>query len=262
MKVIDAFWEKRNFGYDVIEIIVDNTDLNDIDYLINAINKVASNCSYVVIKFPVGNLQLLHALQDIGFYFMETQFVCTMDIKGYKVPSLFTKYLDSFYYEEIEKDIDKWTKVIDKIELGMFNTDRVYLDPALNNDIALKRYRNWALDLVNQKDAFLCTINIKKSKEAIGCVLYTIDGQSMHGIIGGIFKQYQKLGMGVGMLASIIHFAVKRDIKTLYSPISSNNPPVLKLHFAFGFLLKDERYVMRKMNSENLQYISDDKRIV
>jgi hypothetical protein len=246
MKIIDAFWEKRNFGYDVIEIIVDNTDLNDIDYLINEINKVSSNCSYVVIKFPVGNLQLLHALQDIGFYFMETQFVCTMDIKDYKVPSLFTRYLDGLYYEEIEKDIDKWTKVIDKIELGMFNTDRVYLDPVLNKDIALKRYRNWALDLVNQKDAFLCTINIKRSKEAIGFVLNTVDGQSMHGILGCIFIQYQRQGFGKAIPDAQIYCAKKRDIKTFYSSVSSNNFFSFKIHLS-SFLPASEKYVMRKI---------------
>jgi hypothetical protein len=247
MEVIDAFWEKRNFGYDVIEITINNDDLDNVDYLIKEIDGICLKCNYVVVKFPVGNLQLLHTLQDIGFYFMETQFELGMNVKDYSVPALFARYIDSVYYEEIDKDVNKWIKVINKIEAGMFSTDRVYLDPALNKDVALKRYRNWMMDYINNPNASLYTLNGKKGKEIMGTGIYTIEGQVMHGIIGGMFSRYQNFGIGVAITHFLMQTASKKEIKVYLTKISSNNMVNLRLHSAFGFLLKNEQYVMRKV---------------
>jgi hypothetical protein len=247
MEVINAFWERRNFGYDVIEVIIDNSDLNNIDYLIKEIDGICLKCNYVVVKFPVGNLQLLHALQNIGFYFMETMFELRMDIKDYKVPNIFSRYINEVYYEEIEKDFSKWTGIIGRIETGMYSTDRVYLDPMLNKDVSLKRYRNWIMDYVNNPNACLYTINSKKNSEIIGCGIYVIEEYVMRGIIGGIFTKYQKLGFGAAITDVQMSIALKKGISMFLTNISSNNIANLKLHSMFGFLFKNERYVMRKI---------------
>ena len=74
MKIVKAVWEKRNLGYDAYEIVLDKRDLKKgAESILEDLRAQNFYHAYVTIKMPVGNLNVLHALEDVGFRFMETQ---------------------------------------------------------------------------------------------------------------------------------------------------------------------------------------------
>ena len=78
MKIIKATWENRNLGRNAYEITLNRKDLKDFDTTLKEIRAQDFAGAYVVVKMPVGDLKTLHALEDDGFRFVETQF-CLAD---------------------------------------------------------------------------------------------------------------------------------------------------------------------------------------
>ena len=58
----------------VYEILLDEADLKCFDEVLRWLRGQNFKESYVVVKLPVGDLKALHALEDEGFRFLETQF--------------------------------------------------------------------------------------------------------------------------------------------------------------------------------------------
>ena len=73
MKIVHATWEKRNFGRDAYEVTLDRKDMDDVSAVIGTLSDARFNETYVCVKLPVGNLKIVHALEDLGFRFLETQ---------------------------------------------------------------------------------------------------------------------------------------------------------------------------------------------
>ena len=73
MKIVEATWERRNFGRDAWEITLGREDLADVEKTLAALRDSRFAGAYVCVKMPVGNLKMLHALEDDGFRFLETQ---------------------------------------------------------------------------------------------------------------------------------------------------------------------------------------------
>ena len=68
-----ASWERRNLGCDAWEIELTAADAADLDATLGALHDPSFAGCYVVVKIPVGFIRLLHALEDDGFRFVESQ---------------------------------------------------------------------------------------------------------------------------------------------------------------------------------------------
>ena len=91
MKIINATWEKRNLGCDAYEIQIERKDLKNFSSIMSDLKKQDFSGAYVTVKMPVGNLEALHALEDDGFRFMETQ---------YKIKNKIAYYCYSWHLKE------------------------------------------------------------------------------------------------------------------------------------------------------------------
>ena len=243
MKIIEATWEKRNFGMDTYEISLDKKDLRNFDDAYQKIKSQNFKNSYVVIKMPVGNLEALHKLEDDGYRFLETQLslVDHFEPLNSEIESLPTNNLN-YSVEKIKKDKNLWTHYINKITPGMFDTDRVSLDPKLGKEIACKRYKNWCLDLFENPNA---NLYIKKINNAeFGFFIDIVDEKTgnTNSIIGGNFEEFKNMGLGSVMLAEAKNLKANRK-----TAVSTNNLPILKLHQHCGRVIYKERYVLRKI---------------
>lgn len=69
MKIVHAVLEKRNLGRDAWEVTLDRKDLADVPGVIEALHDPRYSGSYVCLKLPVGNLKMVHALEDDGWGF-------------------------------------------------------------------------------------------------------------------------------------------------------------------------------------------------
>ena len=57
MEIKEAFWEKRNLGIDVCEIIISKIDTEE--KISNNLDKLKSNLKYLVAKVPINNIDFV-----------------------------------------------------------------------------------------------------------------------------------------------------------------------------------------------------------
>lgn len=241
MKIINATWEKRNLGLDVIEI---EFEPNDNVKSINNLHGLKAD--YFVVKLPIKNLLLAHEIEDDGFRFMETQFNLSLDLtKDIKGPSYLKKISEKVTYREINNQ-RSFEEILDRIDEKMFDTDRVSLDYILPKNTILKRYKGWIKDEF-AKNSIIC--ELLRGKASIGFfLLKKRNAETMDSILAGIFSKYKKLGLGFAVIEKHVEFSRKNNFKKVVTRVSSNNLVSLKMHLELGYEIKGLNYVFRKIN--------------
>ena len=242
MKIIEATWEIRNFGMDTYEISLDKKDLRNFDDTYKKIKSQNFKNSYVVIKMPVGDLEALHKLEDDGYRFLETQLSLVDHFEPLDSEASILSNQEDVKTEILPKEKSEWEQIINKITPGMFDTDRVSLDPKLGKEIACKRYKNWCLDLFEKPNT---NLYIKKINDVVfGFSIDVVDEKTgvVDALIGGNFEEFKNLGLGSVMLAEAKNLKANRK-----TAVSTNNLPILKLHQHCGRVIYKERYVLRKI---------------
>lgn len=245
MKIIKATWENRNLGCDAYEITLDRKDLKNFDAVLDEIHTQDFAGAYVTLKMPVGDLKALHALEDDGFRFMETQFHIGRSLQNYETPDMLKRFQNMLNREEVPKTASEWRKVVDLITPDMFTTDRIYLDPQLKPEMSCTRYKNWVMDLVGKPNNSLYIY--KHLEKIIGFGLYECNPEkkAVHDLLGGVFNEY-KAGMYGLILMNTFNLCEKRKgTKTNETCISSNNAAVCKCYSLLGYCIYDELYVLR-----------------
>lgn len=240
MKITKATWEKRNFGMNVYEIFLDKKDLRNFDEVFQEIKDQGFQKAYVVIKMPVGNLKALHALEDDGYRFLETQLYLNdyFQPKDLELDIIRNEIIhNNLTIEQIPKIREKWEEIIQKITPGTFDTDRVSLDPILGEEIACKRYQNWCRDLFDDLNSIMYVRKI--NGEIYGFHIDVIDKTgSIVGVLGAIFPSYRTKLLSISWIDNYAG-----NVKTA---TSSNNPSATKIHQHNGKIIYKMRYVLRK----------------
>ena len=239
MKIVEATWDRRNFGRNAWEVTLGRDDMADVEKTRAALRDSRFAGAYVCVKMPVGNLKMLHALEDDGFRFLETQFSLIDKFSADDLMDVCEKAGEQVRIMIVEKDRAAWERVIAKIEPEMFDTDRISLDPLLGPKVACTRYQNWVRDLFDDPRSFLSVMVLDGEEIAFGVDI--VDGRTSRGILGGIFPKFKYAGYGMALMAG------PRDrTYTLRAEVSSNNPYVLRVHQNFGRVIYKELYVLRK----------------
>ena len=243
MKIVEATWERRNFGRDAWEITLGREDLADVEKTLAALRDSRYAGAYVCIKMPVGNLKMLHALEDDGFRFLETQLSLIERFRADDMVELCHTADDRIAFSVVEKDEAAWERVASKIVPDLFVTDRISLDPLLGPEVACTRYRNWLRDLRHDPRSILWLMSLDGKEIAFGVDI--VDGNRRRGVLGGTFPEIQGTGYGMTLMAG------PRERRLSYrTEVSSNNPHVLRVHQNFGRVVYKEQYVLRKFMPE------------
>jgi hypothetical protein len=244
MKIIDAYWEKRNIGMDASEIIIEKKDLLDKDNVLSTIRNIIVDPKYIVIKIPVSELSFLHSLEKIGFNFMECQYQISRNLKDYSPPEVFSSLLEEVTTVSIDKNSQQLNWLLGNIETDMFSTDRIYLDPTFPSGTASLRYKNWIKDIFFN-DQTMC-FNVIKNNVSVGFGIAKIDEckGDVQNILGGCWKSYQGLGLGPAFIhAPFLYF--RNKAKRIITNISSNNIAVFRLYSLFSYRVDKACYVLR-----------------
>ena len=243
MKIVEATWERRNFGRDAWEITLGREDLADVEKTLAALRDSRFAGAYVCVKMPVGNLKMLHALEDEGFRFLETQLSLIERFNADDMMDLCHKADDRIVFAVVEKDEAAWERVVSKIVPEMFATDRISLDPLLGPEVACTRYRNWVRDLRNDPRSVLWVMSLEGKEIAFG--VDVTDGNTRRGVLGGSFPEIQGTGYGMTLMAG-----PRERVLSYRTEVSSNNPHALRVHQNFGRVVYKELYVLRKFMPE------------
>lgn len=224
MKIIDATWEKRNLGIATQELIVEDNDCIE-DFKAN-IHSIAT--PYTVLKIPSNKVDFTWYAEDNHFRFIESQLDIACNLKRVlpEAEKLLTRN-KNFIVESNNTD-EMFDLVASKIKQGIFYTDRIALDPYFNAEIANLRYANWLLDMKDKENAHLQIM--RKGNEIVAFNLNKQQNTISHGLIGGIFKDFQKEPLGLYWGASIItNLSTIGGITNWQTSVSSNNFSVIKI---------------------------------
>ena len=89
MKIVDATWEKRNLGVDVIEVsCAENDSAEELADTLKGINT-----PYSVVKIPSGCISLLFKAQQEGYRVIELSFEIQGDIRRIHTPEIYERFI-------------------------------------------------------------------------------------------------------------------------------------------------------------------------
>jgi hypothetical protein len=243
MKIIDAFWEKRNLGVETKEIILSGTDsLLDVE---NVLNSLSSAKRYIVVKIPAGKPDFIKLLTDRGFCFVETLFEVSLRITDFQLPKSFKRFDNLLSYKKLTTNED-FERLEKEIYRGIFTTDRIALDSNFGIEIASIRYINWIKDeLQNGNEIF----EILHKEKPIGFfALKKISEGKYDNFLAGMYQREFNTGFGFSILSKPIIELSNRQAEFYITHISSNNPAIIRLYFNFGFSPVEIVYVMTKLS--------------
>lgn len=172
-----------------------------------------------------------------------------LDVRNYRLSALEQRFNSQIHYRKlsIKKELEGFEAELDK---GLFNTDRIYLDPNFTKEQAAHRYKCWIKDEM-ERGAELFEISYKEN--AIGFFTQKqLDEKTYYPFLAGLYPGNQeKVGLGFSVLAKPIEDVMKRGGRYISTYVSSNNLPIVKLHTQLGFLPNKICNVFVKHNFEN-----------
>lgn len=250
MQIVEATWERRNLGLAVFEVTLDKGDCRSLPSVLDRLSDSMFRGAYVTVKVPVGDLVCIHALEDLGFRFMEAQIGIRYDLTKYRTPSELRGAIVPVSIKEIPRERSAWQSIAEKISPELFETDRISLDPLFGTTVGCRRYRNWMLDLVERDDAHLLVFGDPEDENVdYGFTIDRLDERTgvLHGILGGVFADCDVPGIGISIYDASFRNDVVRGARILDSALSSNNPTVVAMDSALGIGFRRFTYVLRKL---------------
>lgn len=249
MKIVDASpWEKRNLGMNAWEITLNRSDMENVPQTVEALRDPKFADAYVCVKLPVGNLKMVHALEDDGFRFVETQTEIGYDFKTQKLPAELGRYASYLAYEEVLPKSEQWSEVVNSVTDDMFITDRMYLDPTMPRGVSVLRYRNWMRDMQKDDSKVMLLWRSRKTREVVGFDIMASMVPIAHALLGGVFPGKPLMGM-VHMCSFFGCLREKGALKYVTN-ISSNNLPMLRCYAQLGAIAQNMSYVFRKCSDQ------------
>ena len=238
MKITHAIWEQRNLGIDCYEVEIEIQDTLDM------LKKRASDyeTEYTVIKVPIGMMEISLYLQSAGYTFMEVMTSCHSKGKLPALSRIQQRMVDSVSYEKMN-DGDR-ERLFDEINGGMFQDDRVSLDPSFTQNQANNRYIGWATDERKGGSHFFKLIY---KGETVGFFMLKNQGNDIYlSNLGGIYRGYERFGFGICMNYYTIYEGIKQNAKRIVTAFSSNNRGATAIHFSIGLILDQQFYIFIK----------------
>ena len=242
MKIIDAFWEKRNMGVTCTEVLIESFDTLACLALVNEIES-----EYQVVKCPPLKVDIMHGLEDKGFRFIEGILELYHNLKNlesFRIGVVARIVEETEYSAMSYDDLDE---LFAQIRTGIFKVDRVSIDSAFTAEQSANRYIGWINDeLTHGATVYKGTIG----KEAFGFFTLLKDSKNIaHSSITSVYNGYENTGLGLGLYYYMAYEAAQLGCKAMTGSgvaVSSNNINSLRALLAVGFQVKHITYVYVK----------------
>lgn len=240
MKILKQDWEKRNLGIDSYELRFDSTDNES---AVTAALNECPPCDYILVRVPDNKMEIAYKLQDLGFKFAETNFELSCNLKKVQLPLVFKKY-----YEHITESISapaEIEQIYDCIKSGVFDTDKIALDPKFGLKKSGNRFYMWCKDEIEKKTSTPYTIYL--DKKPLGFyILKKVTDKTYNSLFAGLFDKSSAVGFGFSVLYNPLIEAKRQGATNMTTSVSSNNTASLKMHLALGYEIKSLNYVFIK----------------
>lgn len=238
MKIIEAYWEKRNLGLLSKEIVVELGDT------VAEVGKVLKEVygEYIVVSLPSGRKDLYDLMTAYSYSFVESTIHLEMNICAYHLKEDQKEIASHLTYTL--NDINVRERIEQEIRKGMYNTDRISID----NRFSQKDTTNHYLGFLNDELSRGATImEFKYNGLPIGysCLRRTSD-MKWHQSLVGMYEIYRGKGLGFSFSYLQAKELAQRQVSILSTVVSSNNIASLHVHTKNGFVPINIRYVFVK----------------
>ena len=241
MKIVDATWEKRNLDIRAVEVHLAENEVDDFLLMSSSLER---EYDYLLLKIPVGDIGLLIALQENGFFFAETIIKCQARVDSLRIKPIYTRVLNFTSAELASKEEQDLIKT--NIKKEMFVTDRISLDPRFGANSGANRYVGM---LEDEQRAGGKLFVLKFRDECAG--FFTLkkkpDTKNVYvAALGGIFPEFQNIGLGAIMNILELNSVANMGGQIVETAFSTNNRAAMATHLELGYNLISQEYVLVK----------------
>lgn len=238
MTITDAVWEKRNLGITAAEIEIEPGD--DAQLLNEKIPAV--DAEYIVIKTDSAKTDILFDIHKLGFVYIEDMISFCSNLAVPELNRIQQRLLDSVsaaVMDEADRE-----EMFAEIRKGIFNTDRISVDPFFTAAQAAERYCGWIRDELERGTLFYKYIY--KEKTAGFFAVRDTGGGIFTSFIGALYSDYSRTGLG-----NVLNFRIFEEVKRLGGKqlninVSSNNAVQVRSVLASGYTVKDIHHIYVK----------------
>lgn len=236
MNIVKAEWEKRNLGVETLEISFDEKDtIGDVTAVIKN-----PNAEYIVLKVPNTRTDIILTVQEYNYLFIEGMVHLVSRLSPVQLSSVEQRLYNSVEIELMNEDDIDFLK--SQVRAGMFDSDRVFLDPFFNKKMAAERYVNWINDEIKRGTEYYKYIYREKS---IGFfALREIQKGHYTSFLGGVYNEYRSSGLGAVVKGP--EFVKSLGAKSIDSYVSTNNISQIRNLIRSGYELKEITYTFIK----------------
>ncbi|MCX6253719.1 MAG: hypothetical protein NTV31_04490 [Bacteroidia bacterium] len=243
MNVINACWDEKISGLKQCEIVFGKADTFQ-TYLDADIEK---SFQFSVVKILVGNLKLVHQLEDFGYRYLENQLVLSFKTEQLEhINSIWNRLFNGFSYKLLTTK-EEIVSVTNQVSDRMFEADRYSQDPFWTEDMASKRYVNWINELYDLSRVRFYAM-IKYGRE-VGFFVIKNESQKTNSCpIAGIYNKYKSSGYIFVLVWDILVISREMGVNEFVTSVSSNNRNLLSsFSKIFNFKVEDTFIVLRKV---------------
>lgn len=238
MKIVDAYWELRNLGVTTQEVELDKTD--SIKEIITSLDSLMA--MYQVIKVPTKRFDVYRLLTELGFSFAETMIRVSHDLNEINCNTVTKRVSDSLTFGEM--DAKELLIMREHIRGGMFQTDRIILDPFFTSAQAANRYIMWMDDEL-ERGSKMFSYRYKEQPVGFSCIKIEKD-RTIYPVLGGVYMFDKPLSIGNAIIYKQLEIGRSIGGKKLYTFISANNATVVRAYSQLGYTFEDIKYVFVK----------------
>lgn len=229
MQLVNAVWEFRSLGLRTVEITLEKGDPPPSA-------PATAGFQHIVVKVPITEIAVIHALEADGFQLAESQFTVSRSTQGRICDDATERFANQITASSADDNPSR-EAIFAAIRGGLFNTDRIYLDPKLGPELSAARYQNWVSQmLATPESTHVHVLRLLKSGIPVGFTsLRAEDGHVAHIVLAGIFSEYHDRGLGAAMIYWSIQLARGLGKSIARTSISASNLRMFGLYSHFGF---------------------------
>ena len=239
LEIIEAYWDEENLGLKSFEIILSSSD--SVEEFFQEEKKLIeeSGAKYIVVKTPVNVTDFLFELPKRDYIFLEASLKLILKKANYDCPSYISR-IDKNVEVKLVDSPDDYERIYSEISKGIFKTDRIAIDRNFNQETSNKRYVNWISNII-KKGALLHEVYLD-NKPLGFFILDPIDDNKIHGILTGLYEEYETSGYGILIMKKLNDVVWESGYKVYSAQVVSNNMKALRANLLFGSEVKNITY--------------------
>jgi hypothetical protein len=244
VRIIDAVWEQRNLGVSCVEVAIETNDtVADVKDRLPQLS-----AQYLVIKVPAGRSDVMFQLSEMGYAFIEASIRVSKQVAHLGLSGIQQRLADSVGHALMEEN--DFQELRGEIRNGMFDTDRICLDPRFTKDQAARRYIGWIEDEVTRGSQ---VYKLLYKGQSIGFFTMKDLGAGVYyPFLAGMYANYRHSGLGFTITYKPLCEIAARGGKLLSTYISTNNDKAVRIHASLGFSFDHTAYVYVKHNDTSV----------